>query len=66
MRIRFDERAERCDRPTDSYGRNIKRSTFPFGFYTILPLPILYGVWHIKGGSGGGRVLRISRAIVLQ
>jgi len=20
---------------------------------TILSLPILYGVWHIKGGSGG-------------
>jgi len=22
--------------------------------YTILSSPILYGVWHIKGGSGGG------------
>jgi len=21
--------------------------------YTIVPLPILYGVWHTKGGSGG-------------
>ena len=34
--------------------------------YTILPLPILYGVWHTQGGSGGGRILRMSRAIVLQ
>ena len=22
--------------------------------YTILPSPILYGVWHLKEGSGGG------------
>jgi len=28
-------------------------------------LPILYGVWHTQGGSGGGRTLRISRAIAL-
>jgi len=33
---------------------------------TILPLPILYGVWHTQGGSGGGHILRTSRAIVLQ
>ena len=24
------------------------------GLYTILPSPILYGVWHTKGGLGGG------------
>jgi len=24
------------------------------GLYTILPLPILYDVWHTSGGSGGG------------
>ena len=24
-----------------------------FGLYTILQLPILYGVWHTQGGSGG-------------
>jgi len=36
------------------------------GLYTILPLPMLYGVWHTQGGSGGGRILRSSRAIVLQ
>jgi len=24
------------------------------GLYTILPSPILYGVWHTKGGSVGG------------
>jgi len=35
------------------------------GLYTIVPLPILYGVWQ-QGGSGGGRILRTSRAIVLQ
>ena len=23
------------------------------GLYTILPLPILYGVWQTKGGRGG-------------
>jgi len=30
------------------------------GLYTILPLPILYGVWHRKGGAEGVHVLRIS------
>jgi len=25
-----------------------------FGLYTILPSPMLYGVWHTKGGSVGG------------
>jgi len=30
-------------------------STSPrVGLYTILPPPILYGVWHEKGGSVGG------------
>jgi len=37
-----------------------------FGLYTILSLPILYGVWLQQGGSGGGHILRKSRAIVLQ
>jgi len=37
-----------------------------FGLYTILPLPILYGVWHKQEGSGGRRVLRNRRAIILQ
>jgi len=36
------------------------------GPYTILPLPILYGVCNTKGGSGRDRLLRNSRAIVLQ
>ena len=27
------------------------------GLYTILLSPILYGVWHTQGRSGGGRVL---------
>jgi len=36
------------------------------GLYTILLLPILYGVWHTNGRSkGGGRILPNSRAIVL-
>ena len=33
---------------------------------TILPLPILYGVWHTEGGLAGRRVLQNRRAIVLQ
>jgi len=28
----------------------------PLGLCTILHLPILYGVWHTKGGVGGGGV----------
>jgi len=36
------------------------------GLYTILPLPILYGVWHTKGGSGERRTVRSSHAILLQ
>jgi len=34
------------------------------GLYMILPLPILYGVRRTQGGSGGGCILRISRAKV--
>jgi len=36
------------------------------GLNTILPSPILYDVWHTKGGSGGRHTLRNRRAIVLQ
>jgi len=36
------------------------------GLYTILLLPILYGVWHTSGRSRGGRILHDSRATVLQ
>ena len=36
------------------------------GLYTIFQLLVLYGVWHTKGGSGGRRILRNSRAMVLQ
>jgi len=34
--------------------------------YTILPSPIWYGIWHTKGVSVRGRILRNRRAIVLQ
>jgi len=30
------------------------------GLFTILPLPILYGVYCNKGGSGGNNLLRNS------
>jgi len=36
------------------------------GLYRILPVAILYGVWHTKGWWWGGHILRNSRAIVLQ
>jgi len=36
------------------------------GLYTILPLRILYGAWHTKGGSGVRRILRNRRTTVLQ
>jgi len=39
---------------------------FGVGLYTILPSPILYGVWHTEGGSVRGSILRNGRAIVLQ
>jgi len=49
--------------------RPARRTACPAGaeqieLYTILPLPILYGVWHTKEGPGGDRRLRESRAIV--
>jgi len=36
------------------------------GPHTILPSPILYGIWHTMRGSMGGRILRNGRAKVLQ
>jgi len=36
------------------------------GIYTILSLPIVYRVWHIKEGSGGVLILRKCRAMALQ
>jgi len=36
------------------------------GLHTIMPMPILHGVWHAQGGSGGIVFLRIRFAIVLQ
>jgi len=50
------------DRRDKSFFKNCSR----LGLYTILLLPILYGVWHTKGRSRGGRILPNRRAIVLQ
>jgi len=36
------------------------------GLHTILPLPILYSVWHKRESSVRGRILRNGRALVLQ
>jgi len=36
------------------------------GLYTILPSPILYGVWHKREESVGGHILRNGPAIVLR
>jgi len=47
----------------------VRAATWPVvwvSLYTILLLPILYGVWHTKERSRGGRILPNSRAIVLQ
>jgi len=38
----------------------------PLSLYTILPSPRACGIWHTKGVSVGGRILRNRRAIVLQ
>ena len=45
---------------------NLQSSNRRLALYTILPSPILYGVWHEKGGSVGGRILHDGCAIVLQ
>jgi len=50
-------------RPKEASRENI---LLLIGLHTILPLPILYGVWHTKGGAGGRRVLRHGRTTVLQ
>jgi len=42
------------------------RGAAALGLYTILPSPILYGVWHTKRGPVEGRILRNDRAILLQ
>jgi len=48
----------------------LARSSCPInqsiGLYTISSRPISYSVWLTKGGSGRSRLLRNSRAIVLQ
>jgi len=37
--------------------QGIHASIAGFGLYTILCLPILYGVWHKGVGAVGGRIL---------
>ena len=46
--------------------RRAAEAALEVGLYTILPPPIVYGVWHEKGGSVGGRILRDGHAIVLR
>jgi len=41
-------------------------SVWRVGPYTTLLLPMVYGVWHKKESSRGGRIIPNSRAIVLQ
>jgi len=67
MRFTF-ERSSYHTHTTQAEHRVERSSAEALGvrLYTILSLPILYGVWHTQGGSGGGRMLRKSRAIVLQ
>ena len=39
-----------------NYYKPIAIATAHLGLHTILPLQILYGVWHTNGGSGEGVV----------
>jgi len=47
------------------WGQAYDYSTPVLSLDTILPPPILYGVWHTKGESVKGLTLHNSRAIVL-
>jgi len=38
--------------------RRLTASRVPVGLHKILPLPILYGAWHTRGGSGVEHILR--------
>jgi len=61
--------ARGCPRPTlglGAAGAKGHRAAVRLGLYTILPSPIVYGAWHTKEGSVGGRILRNGRALVLQ
>ena len=48
-----------------STAHNRARGSYVLGLYTILLLPVLYGVWHTNGRSEGGRILPNTRVIVL-
>ena len=45
-----------CHRPFGVHNAYAYLRRVKVGLHTILPLLILYGVWHTKGGSGGGIV----------
>jgi len=69
----FDRRKDSRDPHTvwsyifgDKHRNNRRGHELGLGLYTILLLPIWYGVCHTKGGSVGGRILPNSRAIILK
>ena len=66
----YTGKPELCVRLVARRGRAVEsgasRAVEQLGLYTILLLPILYGVWHTQGGSGGGRIFPNHRAVVLQ
>jgi len=47
-----------CDDDSDDYDDDDADDDMQFGLYTILPLPIVYGAWHTRGGSGVDHALR--------
>jgi len=55
--------ARKCSRRRSKHVERQSSCGLQVGLYTILPSPILYGVWHKGGGSVGGRILRNGRAI---
>jgi len=40
--------------PQEYVDTHSTRRLVQFGLYTILPSPILHGLWHKGGGGGGG------------
>jgi len=46
--------------------RQQKCSQLPLGLEKILPIQMLFGVWHKTEGLVGGCILRNGRALVMQ